>query len=74
MYEKSKEVADDLGISSSHISPSLWIEMKDYFDVQDYGDIRKSQMKDVLHFIMLWEPKKNFSRSDIVTLCDVPDV
>ena len=58
IQEKAKEVAKDLGVSVSTISPSIWIELKQFFDVDDYQDIHKSQMKDVMHFVMFWEPKK----------------
>jgi phage anti-repressor protein/transcriptional regulator of met regulon len=60
--EKAKEVAKDLGVSISTISPSIWIELKDFFDVDDYQDILKSQVKDVMHFVMFWEPKKGQKR------------
>ena len=55
--EKAKEVARDLGVSVSTISPAIWIELKDFFDVDDYQDIHKNQMKDVMHYVMFWEPK-----------------
>ena len=55
--EKAKEVAKDLGVSVSTISPAIWIELKRFFDVDDYQDIHKSQLKDVMHFVMFWEPK-----------------
>jgi len=55
---KAKEVARDLGVSVPTIAPSIWIELKQFFDVDDYQDICKSQMKDVMHFVMFWEPKK----------------
>jgi phage anti-repressor protein len=58
IQEKAKEVARDLGVSVSTISPSIWIELKNFFDVDDYQDILKSQVKDVMHFVMFWEPKK----------------
>jgi len=58
IQEKAKEVAKDLGVSVSTISPSIWIELKSFFDVDDYQDIHKSQMKDVMHFVTFWEPKK----------------
>ena len=55
---KAKEVAKDMGVSVSTISPAIWIELKSFFDVDDYQDIHKSQMKDVMHFVTFWEPKK----------------
>ena len=58
IQEKAKEVARDLGVSVSTISPSIWIELKRFFDVDDYQDILKSQVKDVMHFVMFWEAKK----------------
>jgi len=31
--------------------------------VDDYQDIHKSQMQDVMHYVMFWEPQKgNFSQ------------
>lgn len=56
--EKANEVAKDLGVSVSTISPAIWIELKQFFDVDDYQDILKTQVKDVMHFVMFWEPKK----------------
>ena len=56
--EKAKEVAKDLGVSVSTIAPAIWIELKQFFDVDDYQDIHKSQLKDVMHFVMFWEPRK----------------
>jgi len=58
IQEKAKEVAGDLGVSVSTISPAIWIELKNFFDVDDYQDIHKSQLKDVMHFVMFWEPKE----------------
>ena len=58
IQEKAKEVAGDLGVSVPTIAPSIWIELKQFFDVDDYQDILKSQMKDVMHFVTFWEPKK----------------
>ena len=57
IQEKAKEVAKDLGVSVSTISPAIWIELKNFFDVDDYQDIHKSQLKDVMHFVMFWEPR-----------------
>ena len=62
--EKAKEVAKDMGVSVSTISPAIWIELKDFFDVDDYQDILKSQMKDVMHFVMFWEPRKGASQKE----------
>jgi len=56
--EKAKETAKDLGVSVSTMSPAIWIELKNFFDVDDYQDLEKSQLKDVMHFVMFWEPKK----------------
>ena len=62
--EKAKEVAKDLGVSVSTISPAIWIELKQFFDVDDYQDIHKSQLKDVMHFVMFWEPRKGQFKKD----------
>ena len=62
--EKAKEVAKDMGVSISTISPAIWIELKDFFDVDDYQDILKTQMKDVMHFVMFWEPRKRASQKE----------
>jgi len=62
---KAKEVARDLGVSVSTISPSIWIELKHFFDVDDYQDIHKSQMKDVMHFVMFWEPRKEQFKKEL---------
>jgi len=61
---KAKEVAKDLGVSVSTISPAIWIELKNFFDVDDYQDILKSQLKDVMHFVMFWEPRKGASQKE----------
>jgi len=58
IQEKAKEVANDIGVSVSTITPAIWIQLKSFFDVDDYQDILKSQMKDVMHFVMFWEPEK----------------
>ena len=58
IQEKAKEVSKDLGVSVATISPSIWIQLKSFFDVDDYQDIHKSQMKDVMHYVMFWEPAK----------------
>ena len=58
IHSKAKEVANDLGVSVSTITPAIWIQLKSFFDVDDYQDIHKSQMKDVMHFVMFWEPEK----------------
>lgn len=64
--DKAKEVAKDLGVSVSTISPALWIELKHFFDVDDYQDIHKTQLKDVMHFIMFWEPRKGqFAKAEL---------
>ena len=65
IQEKAKEVAKDLGVSVSTISPAIWIELKNFFDVDDYQDIHKSQLKDVMHFVMFWEPRNGSIKQDI---------
>jgi len=65
IQEKAKEVARDLGVSVSTISPAIWIELKNFFDVDDYQDIHKSQLKDVMHFVMFWEPRNGSIKQDI---------
>ena len=65
IQEKAKEVAKDLGVSVSTISPAIWIQLKSFFDVDDYQDIHKSQLRDVMHFVMFWEPEKGrFSKKE----------
>jgi prophage antirepressor-like protein len=71
--EKAKEVAKDLGVSVSTISPAIWIELKNFFDVDDYQDIHKSQLKDVMHFVMFWEPRAGAVKKEFVKL-EIPEL
>ena len=68
IQEKAKEVAKDLGVSVATISPSIWIQLKSFFDVDDYQDIHKSQLKDVMHFVMFWEPDKGRFAKESATM------
>ncbi len=71
IQEKAKEVAGDLGVSVSTITSAIWIELKSFFDVDDYQDIHKDQLKDVMHFVMFWEPKKRYKKEQDVKITAV---
>jgi len=55
---KSKELADELGLTKKSITPGMWVEFKNYFDVSDYGDLCKFQYGPALNWIMMYEPRK----------------
>lgn len=55
---KAHEQANELGVSKDTFAPAIWIDLKRFFDVDDYQDLHQSQLKEVLHFIMFWEAKK----------------
>ena len=56
--EKAKEVASELGVSTSTIKPSIWIDLKNFFDVDDYQDIPAHKSDQALNFITSWKPYK----------------
>jgi len=54
---KAKEISEGLGITKKSIAPGMWIEFKNFFDVDDYGDINPSQYGAALNWIMMYEPR-----------------
>lgn len=55
---KAREIADEMGVGTNIVAPSLWIELKKHFDVDDYQDLLQSQLKEVLEFIESFDAKK----------------
>jgi len=55
---RAKEISQDLGVSKDTIAPAIWIELKRFFDVDDYQDIHQSQVSSVMNWIMMYESVK----------------
>jgi len=65
---RAKEIAQELHVSMNTIAPSIWIELKRFFDVDDYQDLEQSQMRDVMNWVMMYEAQKRPERIDMSTL------
>jgi len=67
--QRTRELADELGVDKETIAPAIWIALKKFFDVDDYQDILQSQLKEALSFIAHFEVKKSiFNKMEMVEL------
>lgn len=55
--KKADEISGETGMSKKSLIPGIWSEMKYFFDLSDYTDLEQRQLKDVLHWIMFYEPR-----------------
>ena len=54
---RAKDIAEELQVTRDTIAPSIWIELKRFFDVDDYQDLHQSQVGAVMNWVMMYEPQ-----------------
>ena len=54
VLSKTKQAAQNLGVAPDVLRPSLWIDIKKKFKVDDYQDIPKEYIDDAIEFVQQW--------------------
>lgn len=58
MSARASSISKELGITNKSIAPGMWVEFKNFFDLNDYAELERERYTDAMNWIMFYEPRK----------------
>lgn len=72
--DKADYISRETGMSRKSVLPGMWVALKDFFDVREYGELRASQLTAVHNWVLMYEPRT--AKANVAEVCyvDMPQL